>query len=184
MIRKVLFSGIASMLLVQGAYAENETYTSGERILGIEVGSSLIQADTCYSGINCGLPGLESDHEGRDVEYGLRIGAQENEWRTFLAASYFDSSDDDQQYFKGFIEVDYFISHETDFKPYIGLNLGYISYSSTAVDEGGFLYGGQAGIAYRLNQHIELDLSYRYSFVANDSIDHLEGIMFGFNYLY
>jgi len=154
----------------------------GERIIGLEVAAAKIQADT-YG------PTGEYDHTGDDVEYGLRLGAQNKEWRTLLVVDYFDSSNDDQQYVKGLVTFDYLIMQESAFKPFIGVNLGYISYSTSNPvtgdgDDSGFLYGGQAGFLYRLAENIQMDVSYRYSFSEANSVNHTEGIVFGINYIF
>ena len=153
--------------------------SNSERILGIEVAAAQIQADTPYNPIT-----PELDHDGNDVEFGLRLGAQNEMWRTLLVLNYFDSSDDDQEYWKGMASFDYFITQEYALKPYIGLNVGYMNYQSTGIDDGGFLYGGEAGVSYRLNESVEMDLLFRYSASGDDNVDHVSGVVFGLNYIF
>jgi len=170
---------IASLCMIVGSSVYAREVSQSERIIGIEIGSGIIQANNQFSPIIG-----ELDHRGQDIEYGLRIGAQQKEWKTLFVADYFNSSDDDQEYIKGLLEVDYFIVQEGAFKPFIGANLGYMNYQTTAIDESGFLYGGQAGVSYRITDSVDADLLYRYSLSSADNTDHLEGIMFGLNYIY
>ena len=158
-----------------------------ERIIGIEGASSTVQADTS------GIFG-EINHEGKDTEYGVRIGAQSENWRTLLVLNYFDSEDDAQNYEKGLIELDYYPfntkSETVSIRPYLGLNLGFLNYESDAdgtaddIDESGFMYGGQVGITVDLGESIDLDVMFRYSLVEADKVDHVEGLVIGINYLY
>ncbi len=170
-----------AMILGASAYAGDMAIS--ERILGVEINAAQIQADTNGDGIFG-----EANHDGSDVEYGIRIGAQMNEWRTMLVLNYFDSSDDDQNYEKGMITLDYmFLADQgkiQPFQPYIGLNVGYMNYESTDIDENGVLYGGQVGFAYRLTGNVGLDLSYRYSLTEADRTDHIQSVVFGVNYIY
>jgi len=179
MVKQIVVSCMA-MVLGTSLYAKD--FSVSERILGLEIGGAKIQADTG------GLIGGELDHDGSDVEYGIRIGAQMNEWRTLLIVDYFDSSDDDQNYEKGMITLDYMFMNSEEriegFQPYIGLNIGYMNYESTDIDEDGLLYGGQVGFSYRFTETFGVDLSYRYSLVDADSVDHMESFVLGLNYIY
>jgi opacity protein-like surface antigen len=179
MIKKTAITCMAMML---GTTLYAKDFSVSERILGLEIGGAKIQADTG------GLIDGELDHDGSDVEFGIRIGAQMDEWRTLLILDYFDSSDDDQNYEKGMITFDYMFMNTQEsvdgFQPYIGLNVGYMNYESTNIDDDGLLYGGQIGFSYRVTEQFGIDLSYRYSLVDSDNVDHLEGIVLGLNYIY
>ncbi len=181
MVKKITIA-LLSTVLGSSLYAGN--ISQSESFIGLEVGASTIQANTD------GFFG-ESDYEGTDVEYGLRLGAQFNEWRTMFVFDYFDSADDNQNYEKGLISVDYFFLNSnpetvsSSFRPYIGLNAGYMNYeSSPSIDENGFLYGGQVGFAYRVTDSIDLDLMYRYSLTDVAETDHIGSVVFGINYIY
>ena len=187
MVKKIVIT-ILCMALGSSLYAKD--IEQSEKFIGLEVGAATIQADT-------GGFFPELDHEGTDVELGLRLGAQINQWRTMLIFDYFDSEDDDQNYEKGLVSFDYFfLSPESEadsnaFRPYIGLNVGYMNYESTDIDINSFIYGGQVGFTYRITEHIDLDLMYRYSLTADtDSddfspqTDHIGSALFGVNYVY
>ncbi|MDM5271282.1 outer membrane beta-barrel protein [Sulfurovum sp. zt1-1] len=175
MVKKV---AIALSCLVLGSTLNASELTESEKFIGLEVGAAKIQADT--------LAGL--DHKGDDVEFGFRLGAQNDSWRTMLVFDYFDSSEDDQNYEKGLLELDYYLmnaeSETFSFRPFIGLNVGYMNYESTYIDENGFLYGGQAGFIVGVTQHVDFDVMYRYSFTNADQTDHVESVVVGFNYFY
>jgi len=179
MVKKIATTCMA-MVLGTSLYAKD--FSISERIIGLEIGAGMIQADTG------GLIDGELDHDGSDVEFGMRIGAQMNEWRTLLILDYFDSADDDQNYEKGMITFDYMFLNAQEsvegFQPYLGLNVGYINYESTGIDDDGLLYGGQVGFSYRINEKFGIDVSYRYSLVDSDYVDHLESVVLGFNYIY
>lgn len=155
--------------------------STGDKFLGLEVGAATVQADTG------GFFG-ELEHEGTDVEIGFRLGVQNEAWRTTLIYDYFDSSDDDQNYEKGMLTVDYFFLESTHgtlaVNPYIGLNAGYMNYESTEIDESGFLYGGQVGVTFDMMENINVDLGYRYSYTDAEHTDHIGSFVLGVNYLY
>lgn len=175
MMKKTVVALVAGMALANSVYAES---APGDRkFLGLEIGAGMVQGDTF----------TELNHDGNAVEYGIRLGAQTDEWRTTFAFDYFDSSDDDQNVEKFIGTVDYFIYNsggDISVRPFIGVNIGYANYESTAIDDSGFLYGGQAGVVIGITPQIDLDISYRYSLSEMDVMDHAGSVMFGFNYLF
>ncbi len=179
MVKKIEILFLCSVL-GSSLYAENVSEAKG--FIGLEVGAASVQAD-----VGSPIPAFaQKDYEGNDIEFGLRIGAQTEEWRTTFALDFYDSSDDDQNIEKGFLLLDYFFLNENDsqVKPFIGLNVGYANYESYEIDDNGFLYGAQAGFAVGVAETIELDLSYRYSLSNSDALDHTASVAFGLNYLY
>ena len=175
MIKKLAMVLIGT-LIGTAAYAGNyDSSTKG--FIGLEVGSSTVDAER--------LGGVF--HQGNAVEYGLRFGAQSDEWRATFAFDYFDSSSDDQNVEKGLLMVDYFFFSSDsayNLRPFIGGNVGLINYESTGVDETDFIYGGQAGIIVGIGESVDLDLSYRYSLSGSARVNNLGSIVFGLNYLY
>ncbi|MDQ1325844.1 MAG: hypothetical protein QG564_968 [Campylobacterota bacterium] len=178
MVKKVT---IAFLCMVLGATLNAREISTGDKFLGLEVGAATVQADTG------GFFG-ELDHEGTDVELGFRLGVQNEAWRTTLIYDYFDSSDDDQNYEKGMLTLDYYFLEAAQgsqmFNPYIGLNVGYMNYESTGIDENGFLYGGQVGVTFNVMESIDVDLGYRYSLTDAAQTDHIGSVVLGINYLY
>ncbi len=166
----VLLSTIIGSSLYAGNY---DTGTKG--FLGLEVGAATVDGDR-FDGFK---------HNGNAIEYGLRLGAQNEEWRATFALDYYNSGSDDQIMQKGYGMVDYFFTgSDSAVRPFVGANVGYAHYESTLVDENGFLYGGQAGVVVDVGENIDLDLSYRYSLMQVDAVNNTGSIIFGFNYVY
>ncbi len=190
MVKKVT---IALLCTVLGStlYAKDDS-SNGKPFIGLEIGYATVQGD-----VGGFFPGdIIRDYEGSDVEYGIHIGSQNEEWRAMFGFNYFDSTKDDkaQNYTKGLVSLDYFFLNaqkDNSFKPYFGANLGYINYESTDnIDMSGFIYGAQAGIVFSVTDNIDLDVMYRYSLSnatqddRDASLDHVGSIVFGINYVY
>ena len=167
---------LVGTLIGTSLYADNYG-TDAKGFVGLEVGAGTVDAERLN----------EEFHSGDAVEYGVRFGAQSDEWRATFAFDYFDSSSDDQNIEKGLLMVDYFVfQDESDFRirPFIGANVGVVNYESTGVDVTDFTYGGQAGMIVGVGDNLDLDLSYRYSLSGSERINDLGSVVFGFNYLY
>ncbi len=144
--------------------------------IGVELGYVEVQGDT-FTNLS-----YTGDY---DIEFGLRIGAEKDEWRTTLLFDYYDSADNDQNVEKALMTLDYYLlNNESIFKPYIGVNIGYGNYESTLVEDSGLLYGGQAGIVINAAEMINLDVSYRHSLSGTDVFDHIGGVTFALDYLF
>jgi len=178
MMKKIGMALLCASTLSTLLVGSEGTLTS-KMIIGLEVGASQIQANNIFSPIIG-----ELDYKGNNVEFGFRIGAENEEWKTLLVANYYDSPDDDQKYIKGLLEVDYFILQDAIVKPFIGLNVGYMNYQTTSIDENGLLYGGQVGLQYNAMENLSFDLSYRYSYVDADNVDYIAGVVLGISYVY
>ncbi len=185
MVKKIAMALLCTTL-GSSLYADIE---SAKGFIGLEVGAATIEADANNAYYR------DTNHRGSDVEYGLRLGAQTDEWRTMFVFDYFDSDDDNQNYEKGLLSLDYFIfssdlSDDVSFKPYIGANIGYMNYESDrtlhmfSIDESGLLYGAQAGFVLGVTESIDLDLMYRYSLTDAKHTDNIGSFVFGINYFY
>jgi len=193
MIKKVAAT-LLCMVLGGTLYARDDISQS-KPFIGLEIGYATVQGAVWNeSGV---FPIYEPDYEGSDIEYGLKIGAKKDEWRTTLSFDYFDGDEDSrkQNYEKGLLSFDYFFlySHEekNTFQPYLGINVGYMNYESTNnIDMSGFVYGGQVGVLFSVTEKIDIDLMYRYSLSnatqddRDASLDHVGSIVFGINYVY
>ena len=182
MLKKVVMT-LLCMGLGSTLYADNDIFTS-KTFIGLEVGYAEVQGDVGH--LIDDIEVIEPDFKGdNDVEFGFRIGAQNDQWRTTFIFDYYDSSDNDQNIEKGYLTLDYFIlEKESTFRPYLGLNVGYANYESTYVDDSGLLYGAQAGFVIKVAEMINLDLSYRYSLSDADALDHIGSVIFGVNYMF
>ena len=167
---------LLSTLLGSSLYADN--YSSDSKgFLGLEVAAGTVEGERLNDFM----------HEGSGAQFGLRFGAQSDEWRATFAFDYFDSSSDDQNVEHALFMADYFFlnnNYETNIRPFIGANIGLMNYESTGVDATDFTYGGQAGVVVNINENLDLDLSYRYSLSASQRVNQLGALVFGFNYLY
>ena len=175
--------GLLSIALSGSLYAESVDISTG--FIGIEVGNTQLQAAR-YMNIWDGST-YNPFYEGSGVEFGVKLGAQNEEWRTSFVINYYDNEDEDQNYEKAMVMIDYFLINayesEMSVRPYIGGNIGYMGYESTFIDGSDFIYGGQAGIVLNVSS-VDVDLSYRYSLFNGDTADTMGSIMFGVNYLY
>jgi len=164
------------MMIGTTLYAKNKDANS-RGFLGIEVAASSVEGERLN----------DFNHQGFGAEYGLRLGAQSDEWRATFAFDYFNSNSDDQNVEKSLAMIDYFFYHNDsnfNIQPFIGANIGLINYESTGVDATDFIYGGQAGVIIGINEKIDFDLSYRYSLSGSTKVNNLSGIIFGLNYIY
>jgi len=151
---------------------------SSDRFIGVEAGYNSIKSTN--------IIGIQESTKG--VEFGFRVGAQNKEWRTTLSGHAFNKNS--IKYFRGILTFDRFIwasLYKTDnivFKPYLGGHAGWMKYSSRGVEDNGFLYGVQAGVAWNVLKEVDFDLGYRYSFSDVSTISDLGGFVFAVNYLY
>ncbi|MDQ7084967.1 MAG: hypothetical protein Q9M36_08545 [Sulfurovum sp.] len=180
--RKVIRMALLSTVIGTSLYASN--YDSETKsFIGLEVGYSAID------GQKFGLISQDTSfYEGSGVDYGLHIGAQNNEWRATLAFNYYDNNDeaDDQNLEKGQAMVDYFFISDPDatIRPYIGASIGYANYESTFVDQSGLIYGGQAGVVIQSGDVLDIDLAYRYSLGQVEALNSVSSVTLGVNYIY
>jgi len=174
MIKKVVVAFLC-MIIGSSLYARDDISTS-KTFVGFEVGYAEVQGD------RFGEQDFVGDY---DIEFGIRIGAQRDQWRTTFIFDYYDSADNDQNIEKGYLTVDYFIlEEESIIRPYIGLNVGYANYESTFIEDSGFLYGAQAGIVLNVAKKVNFDLGYRYSLSNADALDHIGSAILGVNYIF
>jgi hypothetical protein len=185
MIKKL---GIALLCAALGTtlYAREDISTS-KLFVGLELAST--KADSSmelYMGNTLVSPKF-TDTSGSVFEYGVRLGAEKEDWRTTLLYTYYNNTEEgiDETMHKGSMLLDYFLlstgSAEYNVKPYIGAHVGYMTYEASGpigntgftgvyADDSGLFYGGQAGIAMTIAEVVELDLSYKYSLTSLDDI--------------
>ena len=167
---------LVSLLTFSLSHAVDEF--SSERLLGIEVG---------YSNLNTSKK--SSDLRVQGAEFGLKIGAQNEEWRTLLSGNFFTRGG--HKYQKAMLQFDRFVwasLYETDnivFKPYLGGHIGWMTYTDDfSLDNNGMIYGGQAGLAWTVLNEVDFDLGYRYSVTDIENVDSIGSVVFGVNYIY
>ena len=185
--------GIALLCTALGTtlYARDDISTS-KLFVGLELDSTKVDTSSelfLTDDIYGGSVALEkySATGNSVIEYGIRVGAEKEDWRTTLLYTYSSDENDgiDETMHKGSILLDYFIwssgSTAYNVKPYIGAHVGYMSYEASAhlvgygvdqilMDDSGIFYGGQAGIAMTISDVVQLDLSYKYSITSIDDV--------------
>jgi len=162
-----------SIALATTLEANNNTF------VGLELGYTELQGDTLAL----------ANQTGHDLNFGFRVGAQSEEWRTTFLYNYQDDIDTDQNLEMGLFTFDYFFMGDKSsmfgkIKPYMGGNLGYANYESTKFDDSFAVYGGQAGLVVDMMDTISVDVSYRHIFSASEQFNHTGGFIVGMNYLY
>jgi opacity protein-like surface antigen len=178
MLNKLLLSSLLILTL-----SEAKDSFSSERLLGIEVGYAGLDTED-----NSGASSSVSN-----VEFGFRIGAQNQDWRTTVIANMSNSKGHKIQ--KAMISFDKFVwqslykKDDIVFKPYLSGHIGYIKHTADGVtnagiDEKGMLYGGGAGLVWNVLDEVDFDLGYRYSFTQLDTLDSLDAVTLGINYIY
>ena len=176
MIKKFLILSIIFINL--SLFAEEEF--SSERFIGIETGYGKVQSRNVI-----GVP-----RSTRGVEFGFRFGAQNDKWRTTISGHNFNKNE--QKYFRGMLSFDRFIwsslykSNSILFKPYLGAHIGWLGYSDSKsnIDDSGFIYGAEVGIAWNVLGKVDFDFGYRYSISKIDKVDDIGSFVFAVNYLY
>ena len=167
---------LLSTLLGNSLYAAN--LSEGEKFIGVEVSISEVQGDG---------PSDVANNISNGTSIGLRLGAQNEEWRTMVGLTYFDAEGRNVERLYGSIDY-FFLTSDTGesfvFKPFIGVNVGYANYESTEVDQDGMVYGGQAGVVVNALDNLSIDVGYRYSLSSSPAFDHTGDVVFGFNYQY
>ena len=173
-----MFNKIFLISILLFTFSEAKESFSSERLLGISVG---------YAGVESTSPiGLKKSN--RDVEVGFRFGAQNDEWRTLIIGD--ASFSNNHKYQKAILSFDRFIwqsLYKTDsivFKPYLGAHIGYLRYTSDDLTESGMLYGANLGLTWNVLGEIDFDLGYRYSMSNVNSVESIDALTLGVNYIY
>lgn len=182
MVKKIVIACVCMAVL--GSSLDARELTSNKAFIGLEAGYSEVQGERIL------LPDNTSfENTGEDAIFGLRIGAQNEEWRAMLIFDYYDNSDTDQNVEQLLLAVDYFFMGSqyvstAPLSPYIGANVGYANYESSYVEASGLIYGGQAGLIVGATENFDLDFGYRYSLSGTEELDHIGSFIFAVNYIY
>jgi opacity protein-like surface antigen len=185
---KKIIGGCLALLLSTMVYATDDL--SAERtFIGIEYGQGDI-----YNGTTKLLGNINDSNNDTD-KYGIRFGAENDEWRAMFVYTYEENDKETEDVRQFLISVDYFIAKEAYnavvFKPYVGVNIGYMNFQASteatgikAIEESGLLYGGEAGLAIGLAEMIDLDFMFRYSFSTIDEVDHTQDLNIALHYYF
>jgi len=170
---------LTSMLTLTLGHAVDDF--SSERLLGIEVAYTSVDATSDI--------GLRKTNQ--DPEFGLRLGAQNEEWRTSLRLNFMKAQG--RAYQKAMLDFDRFVwasLYKTDsivFKPYLGAHIGWMRYTDdkfTDKSGSGLAYGGQLGLTLNVLNEVDFDFGYRHTIANIDGVDTIGSFVFAVNYLY
>lgn len=173
-----MFKKISLAIIFVSSLASAVDDFSSERLLGIEVG---------YTTVNTKDGGV-FDKSSSNPEFGLKLGAQNEEWRTTLHLNFMKA--EERSYQKAMIDFDRFVwasLYKTDsivFKPYLGGHIGWLRYSDDLSSANGLAYGGQMGLALNVLNEVDFDLGYRYTLTDIENVDDIGSFNFSVNYLY
>jgi len=175
MLKKLGFVLLCALL---GSGLQAEEISESQKFIGVEVSITEVQGEA--------ISRLD-DRTSEGTSFGIRLGAENEEWRTMFTFNYFDNEGRNVE--KLFLSIDYFFLKQNIIdsyllQPYFGVNVGYMNYESIGVDEDGMTYGGQGGLIVNLIEQIDLDLGYRYTLSSANALDHTSEIVFGLNYKY
>jgi len=155
-----------------------DTEDASNPFIGLEIGGTFVQGDTDTA----------KAYRGKNISVGLRLGAQNEQWRSMVLFDYYNNKTDKQKYERALIQVDYFVMPDTfagtQIKPYVGINGGYANYESKGIDASGVTYGGQFGVQATVSEHIDVDLGYRYSIARQKELGNIGNIALGVHYVY
>jgi opacity protein-like surface antigen len=167
---------LLSTLLASSLYAAD--ITESQKFIGVEVSITEVQGKG---------PSDIASNVSNGTSVGIRLGAQNNEWRTTVGLNYFDAEGRNVEKLYG--SIDYFflkteVSESLIFKPFLGFTVGYANYESDEIEADGFVYGGQAGILIDISENVSVDVGYKYTLSNSSEFDHSGDVVFGLNYQY
>lgn len=173
-----MFNRIFLLIICSVSFSYSVDDFSSERLLGIEV---------AYTTVN-------SRHEevfkktNHNAEFGFKIGAQNEEWRTTINANFMKAKS--RNYQKMMLSFDRFVwesLYKTDsivFKPYLGAHIGWLNYNDDLFTDNGLAYGGQLGLVFNVLDEVDFDLGYRHTLTDVEGVDDIGSLTFSVNYLY
>ncbi len=176
MMVKKIATACLCMALGSSLYAKN--MSEDNVFIGLELESTKLDTSIKLD-VNDFYLGQFDETSDSMTEYGLRIGAENEEWRATLLYTYADNKDAGvkETTNKGSLLLDYFFwssgGLDYEIKPYLGLHVGYMNYEVTTdlglginrriVDSSGMFYGAQLGVALNVSEVVGFDISYKYS---------------------
>jgi len=176
MIKKVFFTLI--MLVMTNTVIAGDALSS-KTFIGFEVDGTKLDSNTST---------------GTNISYGIRVGAQNNEWRTTLLYNYYNNTDTgiEETTNQGSFNLDYFLwtteTSDLQIKPFVGAHVGYMNYewllNGVGKDESDVFFGGQVGVSLEVVNVVEIDLGYKYSKTNIDTLNNIGSFFLGLNYFY
>jgi len=172
-VKKVVLGAIMAAML----FASSSAIAAENGFVGVEVK---------YHGIEAQDPGTRKSFDDDTAALGLRIGAQNEDFRVSLMYDVVDDSEEnggDISQYLILASLDYKIPIDSQsFHPFFGVCLGYSEYKFDSHSEDDSVYGAEAGLIFTLNQKIDIDLFGRYLWSNHDTVDDYAQVGAGLNY--
>ena len=178
MLKKVFMPLILAGVVVSGNAGNYDVEANpSEVFLGVQLSGAWVQ----------GAHKTDLNYATKGYAYGVRVGAQNCEWRTLISLDKMNNKK--VSYERAELHVDYMYkmmpSGEVNIKPFIGLNTGYANYEAEGnIDENGITYGAEAGVVFDVSDNVDVDLSYQYTLSRAKAFDHASNVGLGINYKY
>jgi opacity protein-like surface antigen len=164
-------------------------------VLGVHAGDYEMEAESgkVFLGVQASRAWVQGTHK-TDLNYatsgwgyGVRVGAQNSEWRTLISVDKLNNGK--VSYERAELHTQYLFAlpqmTEMGWHPFLGLNGGYANYEAEGgINENGIMYGGEVGVVFDLNDQVDIDLSYQYSMSRAAAFDHVGNLGIGINYKY
>ncbi|PHS33967.1 MAG: hypothetical protein COA92_02700 [Sulfurovum sp.] len=174
---KTIFTALV-MLLMMGTVSASDALKS-QTFIGFEIAGTDLDSNASA---------------GTNISYGIRVGAQNDEWRTTLLYNHYNSSASgiEETINQGSFNLDYFMwtteTNSLHIKPFVGMHVGYMNYewleNGLAIDESDLFFGGQVGVSLEVIDVVEIDLGYKYSKTNIDNLNNIGSFFLGLNYFY
>lgn len=147
--KKIVLLGLLSVAVMA---SESGLY------VGAEVGST-------HTKVSETISGTTSHYTSNRISESLQLGYYLNTYsRAYVAYQYIaaDTNKDIPQNTNIYsVGYDYLFG-KSSFKPFVGAILGYSTYKDGYFKVNGVAYGAQAGVDYKLNNNLSVDVGYRY----------------------
>ena len=142
-----------------------------------------------FIGVNTSYKELQSASDYQldqksHVTFGMTLGIQALKWRTDANLEH------GNDYTSFSLNADYIVLDSMfgtpKIRPYLGLNVGYLSYNDLKLtDTDGILFGTNVGLILYANDVVDIDIGYRYDKVSGfDGLDTLQGVSLSVHYFY
>jgi len=168
--KKNLTKALLATLIATAPLAANEYSYNANSLFALEGG---------YASMNetaAGGSGIQPDNFG---SYGLKIGAETQDYRIFVTANYLDINNFDYAYTYG-VALQYKFNFTQKVNFFLGANGGYADMKlskGTSVNSGKSIsdtyFGGDAGFNFHASELVDLELGGRMFKVNNDLVDNI-----------
>jgi opacity protein-like surface antigen len=184
MFKKAMIPLLVAGFMIGAQAGDYDVEASPSKVfLGVQLGGAWVQGDHL----------TDHNYATSGYAYGVRVGAQNNEWRTLVSLDKFDNNE--SSYERAEVHAQYLFTMpqlaDMGLRPFIGLNGGYANYEAkgpdangSKINESGFTYGAEAGLVYDVSDSIDVDLTYQYTIGHSDRFDHAGTLTLGINYKY